>query len=124
VAEESKEDQVSEEDPAQVDEMPTVAPAAPEAPRSKAFKIEREREKKKLTIFKRFAGRWPTAMRVDALCLLAAILGLMSLGMPPHSTTGRIASRSFCRSSLQKSLSTSRQSISRGMDTSTLATSS
>ncbi len=71
-----------------VDVSPTL-PDAPEELKSKAFKIERKREKRKPKLLKRFAGRWPTAMRIDALSMLAAILGLMSLGMPwIHELTG------------------------------------
>lgn len=67
------------------------APAAEESPsylapleesKSKAFKIERKRQKTKQSLFKRFRGGWPTAMRIDALSMLSAILGFMSLGMP------------------------------------------
>ena len=82
MSEETMESKISGQEPAPVNEVAPIVPDVPEMLRPKAFKIERKREKKKSGLFKRFVGRWPTAMRVDALCLLAAILGLMSLGMP------------------------------------------
>jgi hypothetical protein len=82
VSEEAKEGETSREEPVPAADASPTLPDVPEEPRSKAFKMERKREKRKLALFKRFSGRWPTAMRVDALCLLAAILGIMSLGLP------------------------------------------
>ncbi|OGS56607.1 MAG: hypothetical protein A3K60_02210 [Euryarchaeota archaeon RBG_19FT_COMBO_56_21] len=81
-SEEIKEDKVLAQDQSTAVEVTPALPKPPEEPRPKAFKIERKRERKKLVLFRRFAGRWPDAMRIDALCLLAAILGLISLGLP------------------------------------------
>jgi hypothetical protein len=89
VSEESKEGEVSRVELAPAaDATPTLSEAS-ESPKSKAFKIDRKREKRKLALFKRFSRRWPAAMRIDALGILAAILGLMSLGLPwIHELTG------------------------------------
>ena len=80
--EEAKDGDTSGQEPAHAVEESPVLPELPQEPRPKAFKLERKREKKKFVLFKRFAGRWPNAMRVDLFCLLAALLGLMSLSLP------------------------------------------
>ena len=89
MSEETKMDESPRQEPAPGNGEAPSAPELPEAPRSKAFKVERKREKRKSVFFKRFVGGWPAAIRVDALSLLAAILGFMSLGMPwIHEVSG------------------------------------
>jgi hypothetical protein len=82
VSEEARDGETSRAEPAPATDASPNLLDVPEEPRPKAFKMERKREKRKLVLFKRFRGRWPTAMRIDALSLLSAILGFMSLGMP------------------------------------------
>jgi hypothetical protein len=82
VSEEAKEGETPANEPGSAVDASLPPLVVHEEPRSRAFKIERIREKRKLVLFKRFRGRWPTAMRIDALSVLSATLGFMSLGMP------------------------------------------